>query len=55
MNKVVLIGRLTRDAEVKYSSDMAIAKYTLAVDRRNKDKETDFISCVACGITGEFV
>ena len=55
MNKVILMGRLTRDAEVKYSNEMAIAKFTLAVDRRGKDKETDFISCVAFGKTGEFV
>lgn len=55
MNKVILIGRLTRDAEVKYSNDMAIAKFTVAVDRRGKEKETDFISCVAFGKTGEFV
>lgn len=55
MNKVILMGRLVRDPEVKYSNDMAIAKFTLAVDRRSKDKETDFISCVAFGKTGELV
>ena len=63
MNKVVLMGRLTRDPEVRYSqgeNPLAIARYTLAVDRRaarsnNGDEQTaDFISCVAFGKSGEF-
>ncbi len=61
MNKVILMGRLTRDPEVRYSqgeSAMAIARYTLAVDRRfnrNNDENTaDFINCVAFGKAGEF-
>lgn len=61
MNKVVLMGRLTRDPEVRYStsgdSQLAIARYTLAVDRRfKKDGEAtaDFIRCVAFGKNGEF-
>ncbi len=61
MNKVILMGRLTRDPEVRYSqgeSPMAIARYTLAVDRRfnrNNDENTaDFIGCVAFGRAGEF-
>lgn len=61
MNKVILMGRLTRDPEVRYSqgdSSMAIARYTLAVDRRFKrdgDQQTaDFINCVAFGKAGEF-
>lgn len=62
MNKVILMGRLTRDPEVRYSqgeNSMAIARYTLAVDRRynrnNGDEATaDFISCVAFGRNGEF-
>lgn len=60
MNKVVLMGRLTRDPEVRYSSGenaLAIARYTLAVDRRfHKDNEAsaDFIGCVAFGKGGEF-
>ncbi|MCM1262310.1 MAG: single-stranded DNA-binding protein [Butyrivibrio sp.] len=61
MNKVILMGRLTRDPEVRYSQNenaMAIARYTLAVDRRfnrNGDENTaDFISCVAFGKAGEF-
>ena len=62
MNKVILMGRLTRDAEVRYSqgdSAMAIARYTLAVDRRfnrnnGDDQSADFIGCVAFGRAGEF-
>lgn len=53
MNRVILMGRLTKDPEVRYSKDqMAVARYTLAVDRRNK--EADFISCVVFGKGGEF-
>ena len=63
MNKVILMGRLTRDPDVRYTqgdNPMAIARYTLAVDRRftrnNQDGQTaDFISCVAFGKSGEFV
>ena len=61
MNKAILMGRLTRDPEVRYSqgdNQMAIARYTLAVDRRfnrNNDENTaDFIPCVAFGKAGEF-
>lgn len=57
MNKVILIGRLTKDAEIRYTQGenaMAIARYTLAVDRRGKDKGADFISCVAFGRSAEF-
>ncbi|RKI81014.1 single-stranded DNA-binding protein [bacterium 0.1xD8-71] len=61
MNKVILMGRLTRDPEVRYSQGenaMAIARYTLAVDRRfnrnNDDQTADFIGCVAFGRAGEF-
>lgn len=62
MNKVILMGRLTRDPEVRYSQGeraMAIARYTLAVDRRgrrNQDNEqtADFINCVAFDKSGEF-
>ena len=51
LNRVVLIGRLTRDPELRYSpSGVAIANFTLAIDRRFKnaqgEKETDFIPCV---------
>lgn len=58
MNKVQLIGRLTKDVEVRYSqgdTQMAIARFTVAVDRRGKNNEADFISCVAFGKTGEFI
>lgn len=61
MNKVILMGRLTRDPEVRYTqgnNQMAVARYTLAVDRRfnrNGDENTaDFISCVAFGKSAEF-
>ena len=49
MNKVILIGRLTKDPEVRTSGETLIARYTLAVDRRvaKGEKATDFISCVA--------
>jgi single-strand DNA-binding protein len=48
MNKCVLIGRLTKDIDLRYTqSGTAVAKFTLAVDRRfSKEKETDFIPCV---------
>ena len=56
MNKVILMGRLTRDPEVRYSqggeNPLAIARYTLAVDRRFKrdgEQTADFISCVSFG------
>ncbi|MFV0520562.1 MAG: single-stranded DNA-binding protein [Lachnospirales bacterium] len=61
MNKVILMGRLTRDPEVRYSQSatpMAIARYSLAVNRRFKregEPDADFINCVAFGKTGEFV
>ena len=61
MNKVILMGRLTRDPEVRYSQGehaTAVARFSLAVDRRfKKDNEpaADFINCVAFGKTGEFV
>ena len=63
MNKVILMGRLTRDAEIRYSqgeSATAIARFSLAVDRRfsrnNGDEQSaDFINCVAFGKTAEFL
>ena len=62
MNRVILMGRLTRDPEVRYSSgerSMAIARYTLAVDRGFKrgdssEQNADFIPCVAFDKAGEF-
>ena len=59
MNKVILMGRLTRDPEVRYSQGeqaTAVARYTLAVDRRGRNQENsaDFIACVAFGKAAEF-
>lgn len=62
MNKIMLSGRLTRDADIKYSqgeNPTAVARFTLAVDRKFKregDEQTaDFISCVAFGKTAEVI
>jgi len=61
MNKVILIGRLTRDPETRYSQSaepVAIARFSLAVNRRFKrdgEPDADFINCVAFGRTGEFI
>ena len=62
MNKVILMGRLTRDAEIRYSQGdnaRAIARFSLAVDRRfqrqGEEAQTDFINCVAFGKTAEFL
>ena len=60
MNKVILMGRLTRDPEVRYSQGeqaTAIARYTLAVDRRVRrdgDQPAAFSGCVGFGFLGEF-
>lgn len=64
MNKVILMGRLTRDPDVRYSQSgdgsMAVARYTLAVDRRRSrsgdgnEQTADFIGCVAFGKSAEF-
>ena len=61
MNKVILMGRLTRDPDIRYSQGenaQAIARYTLAVDRRFRrqdgDQQADFIGCVAFGRSAEF-
>lgn len=58
MNKVVLVGRLTKDPEVRYAQNdnsTAIARFTVACDRKIKDSGADFISCVAFGKTAEFL
>ena len=57
MNKILLIGRLTQAPELKYTqSGTAVATFTLAVDRKfSKEKEADFISCVAWQKTAEFI
>lgn len=60
MNKVVLMGRLTKDPDVRYSqgnNPMAIARYTMAVERKFKrdgEPNADFINCIAFGKNGEF-
>ena len=61
MNRVILMGRLTRDPDVRYTqgdNPMAVARYTLAVDRRtaksSDGQNADFISCVAFGRSAEF-
>ena len=60
MNRVILMGRLTKNPEIKYAgkdNDMAVARYTLAVNRRYKrdgEQEADFISCVTFGKSAEF-
>lgn len=60
MNKVILMGRLTRDPEVRYSQGaepLAVARYSLAVNKRFKrqgEPDADFIPCVAFGKNGEF-
>ena len=61
MNKVILLGRLTKDPEIRYSAgaeQKAVAKFTLAVDRRFKKEgaqSADFINCTAFGKVAEFV
>lgn len=60
MNRVILMGRLTKDPELRYSQSnnpLAIARYTLAVARKVKtnDTEADFINCIAFGKSAEFV
>ena len=61
MNKAILIGRLTREPDIRYTQgeqSMAIARFTLAVNRRytkGNEQQADFISCVAFGKTGEFI
>lgn len=59
MNKVIESGRLTKDAEITYTqgNNMAVARFTLAVDRRFKQEgqpTADFIRCIAFGKTAEF-
>ena len=60
MNKVIIMGRLTRDPEIRWSqgdNSTCIARYTVAVDRKIKrdgEANADFISCIAFGKSGEF-
>ncbi len=58
MNKSILMGRLTRDPDVRYADNKAYARFTIAVDRRVKQEtgqNADFIQCVAFGKTAEFI
>lgn len=61
MNKIILMGRLTREPDIRYtqsSQPLTVARFTLAVDRRYKkdgEQEADFISCIAFGKLGDFV
>ena len=57
INKVVLLGRLTKDPELKYAagSGTAVCRFTVAINRQFKKDETDFINCVAFGKTGETI
>ena len=58
MNKVVLLGRFTKDPEIRYTqSQKVVAQFTLAVDRpmSNGQKETDFVPCVAWGKSAEMI
>ena len=57
MNKVILMGRLTREPEIRHTQETAVARYTLAVDRKYKrdgEQNADFISCVTFGKGAEF-
>lgn len=58
MNKVILMGRLTKDPEVRYSqseNSTVIARFSIAINRRGADAGTDFINCVAFGKTAETI
>ena len=58
MNKAILLGRITRDPEIKSTEKSTVARFTVAVDRRVKTEgqpEADFISCVAFGKTADFI
>ena len=57
INKVVLLGRLTKDPELRYAagSGTAVCRFTVAINRQFKKDETDFINCIAFGKTGETI
>jgi len=58
MNKAILMGRLTKDPELRYSKSaepVAIAHFTIAINRRYSKEDADFINCVAFSKTGEFI
>lgn len=50
-----MCGRLTKDPEVRYSNEKAVAKFAIAVDRKFKKDETDFFNCTAFGKQAEFI
>lgn len=55
MNKIILMGRLTRDPEIRQTQDgLTIARFGIAVDRRGQNKESDFFNCTAFGKLAEF-
>lgn len=59
MNKVILCGRLTRDADIKYitvkDNQSSVARFIVAVNRKYNNQEADFINCIAFGKTAEFI
>lgn len=55
MNKVILVGRVSTEIECRTANNQTIAKFRIAVDRKYKDNETDFINCVAFGKTAELL
>lgn len=57
MNKVILIGRLTKDPDLRFAagSGTAVTRFTVAVNRRKKEDGADFINCIAFGKTGETI
>lgn len=55
MNRWTGIGRITRDPDIRQSGETKIARYTLAVDRRNRQEGADFIPCVCFGKSADFV
>ena len=57
MNKIILIGRLTKDPDLRFAagSGTAVTRFTVAVNRQMKRDEADFINCIAFGKTGETI
>ena len=55
MNRFLGTGRMTKDADIRVSESTTVARFTIAIDRKFKKGETDFISCVAFGKTAEFM
>lgn len=56
MNKCVMLGRLTKDPEIRVTATgLSVGKYSIAVDRKGKDDKTDFFNCVSFGKQAEFV